>query len=373
MRERYAAPRQNDPGLRLPHPLRRSTAPWPSARAARSWPGSFCTRPMTSPIPRSSPSTSPARPGPAWAPRMWPWPSSAPPSRTALVKNAVMEFFGPGVANLSMDYRGGIDVMTTETTCLSSVWQTDEQTEGLPDRSGPWREQLPGASPGEGAYYDGADRGGPGYRSEPMIALPFHPSNAYTIREFKDNMDDLLHQVDAGRCASSWASTPARLPAPTRSWTADSGWIRGSSPAAPAAPIRTCVRAAEILTGTSIGSGRLLAVLSIPASHAHLSGADPAGLYRRPDGRRAPPSAPASAVPASAPGTCPPTARFSIRHSTRNFPNREGSKPGDGQVSYVALMDARSIAATALNGGVLTAADRAARHPRRPGRRALCL
>ena len=154
--------------------------------------------------------------------------------KNGAVKNAVMEFFGPGVANLSMDYRAGIDVMTTETTCLSSVWQTDEQTKTaltLLGRGDSYKEMIPA----DGAYYDGVitvelDQ------IEPMIALPFHPSNAYTIREFKANMRELLHQVDVDAAEQLGVKTPP--PCWIKYPAAASGRTRASSPAVPAAPIR---------------------------------------------------------------------------------------------------------------------------------------
>ena len=267
------------------------------------------------------------------------------------VKNAVMEFFGPGVANLSMDYRAGIDVMTTETTCLSSVWQTDEQTKTaltLLGRGDSYREMAPA----DGAYYDGVitvelDR------IEPMIALPFHPSNAYTIREFKANMRDLLHQVDVDAAEQLGVKNAPSLvnKIVDGRFRADQGVIAGCS----GGTYQNLKRAGEILKGASIGPDAFW--LSC------YPGSMPINLELTKNGIITSLMAAGASVrscfcgPCFGAGDVPANGAFSIRHSTRNFPNREGSKPGDGQISYVALMDARSIAATARMGGVLTGAD----------------
>ena len=247
------------------------------------------------------------------------------------VKNAVMEFFGPGVANLSMDYRSGIDVMTTETTCLSSVWPADDTLKDHLAVLGRGEEFKPQA-PADGAYYDGVievDLSA----VRPMIALPFHPSNAYTIKEFKENMDDLLHQVDEDTMRQlKLKNQPASLREKIvdGKFMVDQGVIAGCS----GGTYQNIVRAAQILDGRPIGSGEFwLSVYPTSSIRSCFCG------------------------PCFGAGDVPANGGFSIRHSTRNFPNREGSKPSDGQVSYVALMDARSIAATALNGGVLTGAD----------------
>ena len=271
--------------------------------------------------------------------------------KEGVVKNAVMEFFGPGVASLSMDYRSGIDVMTTETACLSSVWSTDEQTRNqltLLGREEQYREQAPA----DGAYYDGVleiDLSS----IEPMIALPFHPSNAYTIKEFKANMADLLHQVDvdaAEKLGVKNASPLANKIVDGQFWV-DQGVIAGCS----GGTYQNLVRAAQILDGHGIGSDAFW--LSC------YPGSMPINLELTRQGYIASLMASGASIrscfcgPCFGAGDVPANGAFSIRHSTRNFPNREGSKPGEGQISYVALMDARSIAATALNGGVLTAAD----------------
>ncbi len=267
------------------------------------------------------------------------------------VKNAVMEFFGPGVANLSMDYRSGIDVMTTETTCLSSLWQTDEQTHTalkLLGRGESYRAMVPG----EGAWYDRAvvvelDK------VEPMIALPFHPSNAYPIRVFQENLDDLLHQVERDTREQLGVDPPAPLAGKVVDGKlhVDQAVIAGCS----GGTYQNLRRAAEILGSTQVGSdafwlscypGSMPVMLEL-TRQGYISTLMSVGASVRS----------CFCGPCFGAGDVPANGGFSIRHSTRNFPNREGSKPGDGQVSYVALMDARSIAATARMGGVLTAAD----------------
>ncbi len=267
------------------------------------------------------------------------------------VKNAVLEFFGPGVAGLSMDYRSGIDVMTTETTCLSSVWQTDEQTKtalALLGRVDGYRE----LAPAEGACYDGLvtvelDK------VEPMIALPFHPSNAYPIREFKANLSDLLHQVDKDAAEQLGVkSVPSLLrKAIGGKFRVDQGVIAGCS----GGTFQNLKRAAEILKDCSTGHDAFW--LSC------YPGSMPINLELTRNGSIAQLMEAGASIrscfcgPCFGAGDVPSNGAFSIRHNTRNFPNREGSKPGNGQISYVALMDARSIAATARMGGILTGAD----------------
>ena len=271
--------------------------------------------------------------------------------KSGAVKNAVMEFFGPGVASLSMDYRAGIDVMTTETTCLSSLWQTDSQTKTaltLLGRGDSYKEMAPA----EGAYYDRVitvelDK------VEPMIALPFHPSNAYTIREFKANMADLLRQVEKDTREQLGMEPPAPLTDKivNGQFRVDQAVIAGCS----GGTYQNLLRASEIIGSASVGSdafwlscypGSMPIMLELTKNGA-ISSLMAAGASVRS----------CFCGPCFGAGDVPANGGFSIRHSTRNFPNREGSKPGDKQVSYVALMDARSIAATAKNGGILTAAD----------------
>ena len=277
------------------------------------------------------------------------------------VKNAVMEFFGPGVANLSMDYRSGIDVMTTETTCLSSVWVADDTLKdhlAVLGRGGEFKPQAPA----DGAYYDGVihvelDK------IRPMIALPFHPSNAYTIQEFKENMADLLHQVDEDTMRQlKLKSKPASLldKIVDGKFMVDQGVIAGCS----GGTYQNIVRATQVLDGHAIGSDAFWLSVYPTSQPVNLE------LTRR--GYIASLMAAGASIrscfcgPCFGAGDVPANGAFSIRHSTRNFPNREGSKPSDGQVSYVALMDARSIAATALNGGALTGADELPNAPADP-------
>lgn len=267
------------------------------------------------------------------------------------VKNAVLEFFGPGVKNLAMDYRCGIDVMTTETACLSSVWCTDETTKHCLDvlgRGDAYQEM----NPAEGAWYDNLIEI-PLDQVEPMIALPFHPSNAYTIREFKANAAELLAQVNAATMQQFELKNP---PAPLTEklkngeFYVDQAVIAGCS----GGTWQNLMRTAEILKGESIG-GMAFGLSVYPASqptfldlarHGQLADLTEAGATIRS----------CFCGPCFGAGDVPSNGGFSIRHSTRNFPNREGSKPGNGQIAYVALMDARSIAATAKNQGRLTAA-----------------
>ena len=270
--------------------------------------------------------------------------------KQGIVKNAVMEFFGPGVANLSMDYRCGIDVMTTETACLSSVWATDDLTRAALTALGRGESYQPMA-PAEGAVYDGVitvDLS----QVEPMIALPFHPSNAYTIRYFKAHMAELLHQVEVDAAEQLGIQNPC-LTNKIRDgkFYVDQAVIAGCS----GGTWQNLRRAAEIIGETPVGSDAFW--LSV------YPGSQPINLALTRDGSLPALMAAGASVrscfcgPCFGAGDVPANGAFSIRHSTRNFPNREGSKPGDGQISYVALMDARSIAATARMGGVLTAAD----------------
>ena len=283
--------------------------------------------------------------------------------RQGIVKNAVLEFFGPGVASLAMDYRSGIDVMTTETACLSSVWSTDDTVREHLDLLGRG-EQFKAQAPAAGARYDALieiDLG----TVEPMIALPFHPSNAFTIREFKANMAGLLHQVDEDAVRQlELKNPPASLTKKivNGQFQVDQGVIAGCS----GGVYQNLVRAAEILGRHPIGSGAFwlscypgsMPVMQELTRKGYISTLMAAGASIRS----------CFCGPCFGAGDVPANGAFSIRHSTRNFPNREGSKPGDGQVSYVALMDARSIAATALNGGVLTGADELPEPPADPAR-----
>lgn len=267
------------------------------------------------------------------------------------VKNAVMEFFGPGIGSLAMDYRSGIDVMTTETSCLSSIWETDDTVKKSLEAHGREEDYRP-MHPGKGAWYDRVihvelDK------VECMIALPFHPSCAVSIRTFNENLEDLLHQVDLRTAEQLELKAPAEsLLHKIRNgrFYADQGVIAGCS----GGTYQNLTRTAEILGGRALGADAFW-LSAYPASMPVMMELGRTGSLQR---------LMASGVsirsafcgPCFGAGDVPANGAFSIRHSTRNFPNREGSKPGDGQVSYVALMDARSIAASALHGGAITAA-----------------
>ena len=271
--------------------------------------------------------------------------------KAGTVKNSVMEFIGDGIHNLAMDYRSGIDVMTTETSCLSSIWETDETVHkalAAHGREADFRE----LHPQDGAYYDDVIEVALD-KIEPMIALPFHPSNAFTIREFNENTADLLHMVEEDTVRKlELKEKPDSLLKKLKNgrFYADQGVIAGCS----GGTYQNLVKAAEILNGRPTGDGSFW--LSVyPMSQ-------PVMLELMRTGALAKLMASGASVRSAFCGPCfgagdvPSNGGFSIRHSTRNFPNREGSKPANGQVAYVALMDARSIAASALNGGAITPA-----------------
>lgn len=267
------------------------------------------------------------------------------------VKNKVMEFVGPGVANLSADFRIGVDVMTTETTCLSSIWQTDEKIQEFYEIHGR-SEDYKELKPGETAYYDGCveiDLS----EIRPMIAMPFHPSNTYTIDELKVNLDDILADVEK----KAQISLDGKVPYTLRDKVIDGklyveqGIIAGCA----GGGFENICAAADIIKGKSIGADAF--TLSVyPAStpiymelakNGVLAGLLETGAVVKT----------AFCGPCFGAGDTPANNAFSIRHTTRNFPNREGSKIQNGQISSVALMDARSIAATAANKGFLTSAE----------------
>ena len=257
--------------------------------------------------------------------------------KSGFVKNKVLEFVGEGVASLSAEFRNGIDVMTTETTCLSSIWETDEVTKRYFEIHGR-PEAYKRLTPGEIAYYDGAvviDLS----KVESMIALPTHPSNVYSIKELCANADKILPEY--GLADKLGKDGKIR---------AEQGVIAGCA----GGIYDNLCAAADILRGKSIGCDEF-ALSAYPASQpayiqlirkGYAATLMEAGVTVRT----------AFCGPCFGAGDVPANGCFSLRHSTRNFPNREGSKPGAGQTAYVALMDARSIAATAANGGVLTAA-----------------
>lgn len=266
------------------------------------------------------------------------------------VKNKVMEFVGPGVSNLSADFRIGVDVMTTETTCLSSIWRTDEQIKEFYDVHGRV-EEYKELNPGEVTYYDGmvyVDLS----KIKPMIAMPFHPSNTYTIEEVNANLEDILHDVEKKALVSLDGQVDYKLTNKIRDGKlyVEQGIIAGCA----GGGFENICAAADILKGRSIGADEF--TLSVyPASM-------PVYMELIKNGCAADIMAAGGVMKTAFCGPCfgagdtPSNNAFSIRHSTRNFPNREGSKLQNGQISSVALMDARSIAATAANKGYLTAA-----------------
>lgn len=267
------------------------------------------------------------------------------------VKNSVMEFFGPGIAQLAMDYRSGIDVMTTETSCLSSIWETDDTVKEALTIHGRG-EDYASLYPEEGAYYDKIlhvelDK------VECMIALPFHPSCAVSIHTFNENLEELLHQVELRTAQQLELNTkPESLLKKIRNgkFYADQGVIAGCS----GGTYQNVMKTAEILDGRPLGAEHFwLSVYptSMPVTMELGKTGDLTRLMASGVSIRS-----SFCGPCFGAGDVPANGAFSIRHSTRNFPNREGSKPGDNQLSYVALMDARSIAATALHGGAITAA-----------------
>jgi aconitate hydratase len=268
-----------------------------------------------------------------------------------LVKNKVLEFIGPGVAALPMDFRNGIDVMTTETTCLSSIWETDERVADWYRIHGRPEDYRP-LAPGEAAWYDGLVRVDMG-RVEPMIALPFHPSNAWPIAELNRHAADILRQVEAeGQRQLENPALRLRLTDKLRDGRlqVDQGVVVGCA----GGTFDNLVAVAEILKGKSLGCGPF-SLSAYPASQPVLLELVRMGAIAR--------LMDAGAVirtafcgPCFGAGDTPANNALCVRHATRNFPNREGSIPAQGQLASVALMDARSIAATALKGGLLTAA-----------------
>lgn len=269
--------------------------------------------------------------------------------KDGFVKNKVLEFVGEGIKNLTIDFRNGIDVMTTETSCLSSIWETDEVVEQYyrcHDREVGFEEMHPE----ENAYYDAMielDLS----EIECMIALPFHPSNAYTIHEFQQNAAKIMAELEA-EAKKTYPNCDIHLAdkVTDKGVLADQGVIAGCA----GGLYENLVQAAGILKGGTIGN-----------EYFNLSvypGSQPVGLALAKNGTMAELLdagaifKPAFCGPCFGAGDVPSNNGLSIRHTTRNFPNREGSKPKDGQLSFVALMDARSIAATAKNGGIITAA-----------------
>ena len=272
--------------------------------------------------------------------------------KNGYVKNKVMEFVGPGVSSMTTDYRNGIDVMTTETTCLSSIWRTDNDTKAFLEKHNRG-EEFKELNPADVAYYDGCveiDLS----TIKPMIALPFHPSNAYEIDYLYENLEDILRETEkaAAEVAEGRASfTLLDKITKDGKLQVQQGIIAGCA----GGNYTNVVEAAHALKGKNIGSGEFY--LSVyPSSQPVYTDLDRKGLLAD--------LMDAGAIirsafcgPCFGAGDTPAHNALSIRHTTRNFPNREGSKPGQGQMSAVALMDARSISATAANGGKLTSAE----------------
>lgn len=273
--------------------------------------------------------------------------------KNGYVKNKVMEFVGPGIKSMTTDYRNGVDVMTTETTCLTSVWCTDDDTKAYLAKHGradDYRE----LKPADVTYYDGlvyVDLS----TVKPMIALPFHPSNAFEIDELNANLGDILREVEkeAARLTEGkdieFSLTDKITP---KGLQVQQGIIAGCA----GGTYTNVMAAAHILKGAQCGQGEFTldvypssqpVFMDLLAKDA-ISDLMATGAIVKT----------AFCGPCFGAGDTPANNALSIRHATRNFPNREGSKPGAGQLSAVALMDARSIAATAANGGILTSAEK---------------
>lgn len=272
--------------------------------------------------------------------------------KNGYVKNKVMEFVGPGVASMDTDYRNGVDVMTTETTCLTSIWRTDEDTKAylaLHGRADAYRE----LNPADVAYYDGVVKVDLS-TVKPMIALPFHPSNTYEIEELNSNLSDILRSVEkeaakiSGRPEGEFKLTDKIVDGRL---TVQQGIIAGCA----GGSYTNVMEAAHILKGKNCGSD-VFTLAVYPSSQ-------PVFMDLVKKGAVSDLMAAGATIKTAFCGPCfgagdtPANNTLSIRHTTRNFPNREGSKPDGGQMAAVALMDARSIAATAANGGVLTSAS----------------
>ncbi|SFG53332.1 hydratase [Oribacterium sp. WCC10] len=272
--------------------------------------------------------------------------------KNGYVKNKVMEFVGPGVSSMTTDFRNGVDVMTTETTCLSSVWRTDDDTKAFLTMHGRG-DDFKQLDPASVAYYDGCvevDLSS----IRPMIALPFHPSNAYEISELYANLEDILRETEkeAEKVAEGRAHfTLLDKITADHKLQVQQGIIAGCA----GGNYTNVVEAAHALKDKNIGDGEFY--LSVyPSSQPVYTDLDRKGLLAD--------LMDAGAIirsafcgPCFGAGDTPANNALSIRHTTRNFPNREGSKPGNGQMSAVCLMDARSIAATAANKGILTSAE----------------
>lgn len=274
--------------------------------------------------------------------------------KSGYVKNCVMEFVGPGISNMTTDYRNGIDVMTTETTCLSSIWRTDEDTKAFLTTHGR-ADAYKELNPADVAYYDGmvyVDLS----TVKPMIALPFHPSNTYEIDELNANLSDILREVEKEAVAIT------ENPDVNFSLTDkidENGHLRiqqGIIAGCAGGNYTNMMEAARILENANCGNGEF-ALSVYPSSQPVFMDLVKKGAISKLMAAGAVVKT-AFCGPCFGAGDTPANNALSIRHTTRNFPNREGSKPGVGQLSAVALMDARSIAATAANGGILTPATK---------------
>jgi len=268
--------------------------------------------------------------------------------RNGFVKNKVMEFTGEGVGNLSMDFRNGIDIMTTEASCLSSIWETDEKTAlylKTHGREGDYKKLGPSAW----AYYDGLVKVDLS-KIRPMIALPFHPSNTYTIEELNENCGDILRKVELDMSGSGGRKICLTGKIAGGRLKADQGIIAGCA----GGTFENILAADSIIKNGSVGNDRF-SFSVYPASSPVMMDLIEKGAYQRLT-RAGAVMRSAFCGPCFGAGDVPFHDGFSIRHTTRNFPYREGARPGDGQIASVALMDARSIAATAISGGILTPA-----------------
>lgn len=271
--------------------------------------------------------------------------------KSGYVKNKVMEFVGPGIKSMTTDFRNGVDVMTTETTCLTSIWETDEDTKAFLEEHGR-ADDYKKLAPADVAYYDGCvyvDLSS----IKPMIALPFHPSNVYEIDELKANAADIFAETEkaAANVAGGRAAFTLSDKIVDGQIVVQQGVIAGCA----GGNYTNVVEAANALRGKSCGYGEFS--LSVYPS------SQPVNIELTRNGSIADLMAAGAIIRSAFCGPCfgagdtPANNGLSIRHTTRNFPNREGSKPGNGQMAAVALMDARSIAATAANGGILTSAE----------------
>lgn len=272
--------------------------------------------------------------------------------KSGYVKNCVMEFVGPGISNMTTDYRNGIDVMTTETTCLSSIWRTDEDTKAFLTTHGR-ADAYKELNPADVAYYDGmvyVDLS----TIKPMIALPFHPSNTYEIDELNANLSDILREVEK-EAAAITENPDVKFSLTDK--IDENGHLKiqqGIIAGCAGGNYTNMMEAAHILENANCGNGEF-ALSVYPSSQPVFMDLVKKGAISKLMAAGAVVKT-AFCGPCFGAGDTPANNALSIRHTTRNFPNREGSKPGVGQLSAVALMDARSIAATAANGGILTPA-----------------